>query len=335
MSGTGAGNMVGFQTPITDDDDEESKLREAVRNIMTELVRRKPGGGGYVLFSPNKGKKKLPKSVGEFPTRAAARKAELARFPPKDAERLKRLRKEIDKMQKDPERRQERDSADMKKPYTVKRKGAPARVRPKVKESLQRQVTRTISEALFEDQEETGSGWEERLSSMSATAVASDGKLQSLQKAIEKQTASALDQCVKHVTKALKSIGKVKSDGIKKDEQRQKTYVKMTVDVGGVAIGPIYVFVEDGKPLIEVSGEAKSSLGRLEPEDSKALRAELVAAQEDAFGDAAEGIQAAVRKRDQYLEKVQSGVDGWMSDMTALELTMMKSLANQKYRGKR
>ena len=43
---------------------------------ISEIVRKKAGGGGYNLYSPNKGKKKNPKPVGEFPTRIAAKRAE-------------------------------------------------------------------------------------------------------------------------------------------------------------------------------------------------------------------------------------------------------------------
>src|SRR6185369_13387984 len=54
-------------------------VREVVRNRVKEVVRKKPGGGGYVLYSPNQGKKKAAKGVGTFPTKLGAKKAELAR----------------------------------------------------------------------------------------------------------------------------------------------------------------------------------------------------------------------------------------------------------------
>ena len=321
---------MGFQAPI--EDDETKAVREAVKEMISELVRKKPGGGGYILYSPNRGKKKPPKPVGEFPTKVAARKAELARFPPKDAEQLKRLRKDLDKLTKDPKKRIQRDKDAMatKKPH---KSGAPKHARkPKVDESLSGMLARLMTEALFEQEEDGTSPWDERLSSLSPAAVASDKKLQSLQKSIEKSTTTSLDACAKAVTKALKGIARVTSDGVKKDEQKQKTYVKLTADVKGVAVGPIYVFIEGGKPRLEVSSEAKNAMTRLDPKQAKALRAELVAVQEDVFAEV--DTASAVQKRDAYLQKIEAQVDDMLSDMNGLQLSIVKNLLVNKYRGK-
>lgn len=77
-------------------------VRELVRNKVREVVRKKPGGGGYVLYAPNKGKKGKSKASGSFPTKAGAKRAELARFPPKDSKKLVRMRKHIQKLTKKP-----------------------------------------------------------------------------------------------------------------------------------------------------------------------------------------------------------------------------------------
>lgn len=83
----------------------ESVVRKVVKNKINEVVRKKAGGGGYVLYSPNKGKKKAATPIASFPTKLAAKRAELARFPPKDPKKLQRLRKEIEKLLKDPKKR--------------------------------------------------------------------------------------------------------------------------------------------------------------------------------------------------------------------------------------
>lgn len=77
-------------------------VRELVRSKVREVVRKKPGGGGYVLYAPNKGKKGKAKASGSFPTKAGAKRAELARFPPKDPVKLQRMRKHIKKLSKKP-----------------------------------------------------------------------------------------------------------------------------------------------------------------------------------------------------------------------------------------
>lgn len=326
---------MGFQAPIDGEDEKTESLRAIVKKQLSEMIRKKPGGGGYVLYSPNKGKKKPAKAVGEFPTKVAARKAELARFPPKDEEQLKRLRRDIDKLMKDPKKRIEKDKQAMSPKAHAKRVGSPKRSVAKDKkknETLLQSLTSVLTEALFEQEEDMSSAWDERLASLSPAAVAADKKLQSLQKSIEKSSSSSLEACGKAVQKALKGIAKVTSDGVKKDEQRRKTYLKMTADVKGVSVGPIYVFIEGGRPRLEVSSEAKNAMTRLDPKVAKALRAELVACQEDSFGKV--DVASSTAKRDAYLDKLEAGVDAMLADMNALQLTLAKNLLVQKYRGK-
>src|SRR4051812_13927147 len=62
----------------------EHLVRALVQEKLQEVVRKKKGGGGYVLYSPNQGKKKNPKPAGTFPTKLGAKRAELSRFPPRD-----------------------------------------------------------------------------------------------------------------------------------------------------------------------------------------------------------------------------------------------------------
>ncbi len=328
---TGAASGMGFQAPL----EGEEKVREAIRAALKEVIRKKPGGGGYTLYSPNKGKKKPSKPVGDFPTRTAARRAELARFPPQDAEKLKKLRKDINSLMKDPKKRIEREKQDATGRKPGKKSGAPKRARKPKKESLQISLQGIIKEALFAEEENQVSDWDDRLSGMSRSAVAADKRLQSLQKGIEKKSISTLEAAVKQLGRSVRSLkAKVTSDGPKKDEQRQKTYVSITVSLSGVDVGPIYVFVENGAAKVEISGEARNALTKLDPKVSKQLRAELVSFQEDVLSEM-DDISGAIEARDSYLSKVESGVDELVSGMDALELSMLKSLLTTKYRGGR
>lgn len=77
-------------------------VRELVRSKVREVVRKKEGGGGYVLYAPNKGKKGKAKAGGTFPTKLGAKRAELARYPPKEPGKLTRLRKYVTRLTKKP-----------------------------------------------------------------------------------------------------------------------------------------------------------------------------------------------------------------------------------------
>lgn len=96
-------------------------VRELVRKKVREVVRKKEGGGGYVLYAPNKGKKGKPKAVGTFPTKLGAKRAELARNPPKDPQVLGRLRKYVKRLTKKPND----DKAKAKKEGVIREAGSP------------------------------------------------------------------------------------------------------------------------------------------------------------------------------------------------------------------
>lgn len=116
----GVGAIAGVQAPPLRDDERMAAVREMIRNKVREVVRKKAGGGGYTLYAPNPGKKGGSKPVGNFPTKMGAKRAELARYPPKDPNKLKRLRKDIDKTSKDPKKAAEKERTAAKQKGTDK-----------------------------------------------------------------------------------------------------------------------------------------------------------------------------------------------------------------------
>jgi len=82
----------------------EAIARRVARSKIEELVRKKKGGG-WVLYAPKKGKGKEAKRGGEFTSQLAAKRAELSRFPPKDPKKLAKLKKQVDRLNKDPKAR--------------------------------------------------------------------------------------------------------------------------------------------------------------------------------------------------------------------------------------
>jgi hypothetical protein len=283
-------------------------IREFVRKKIAEIVRKKKGGGGYVLYAPNTGKKKAAKPVGEFPTKFGAKRAELSRFPPKDIDKLKKARKELDRVRKDPDK--------MKK--KLKREGTEA-----ILVSL-------ISEALFRE-EDAGSDWDENIGKLSRAAVSNDKKLQAHQKSIEKKTEAVLSAAVMTIKRALGKDAKLKSFGGVKKSDSGKTYVAFGVQLDAIDIEPIYVYVENGKPRIEISSQAKVSLTKAEPDQAKMLRAELATVQERVL-DREDSLTKAVDVRDKYLTKVQDTLDKIVAGFSPLEVSMLKNLLVRKYR---
>lgn len=296
---------------------EENILRKMISEKLAEIVRKKKGGGGYTLYSPNQGKKHPAKAVGTFPTKIQAKRAELSRFPPRDVGKLKRLRKQIDRLQKQSFKQKDKQS---NKETNL--------------ECLSTKIKSLVNEVLFREEEDNTSQWDERITKLSKQAIEADTKLQNLQKNIEKKSETAIQSAFSVIQKALKSRKmQTKSSGVKKDMQKQKTFLQFTVDVDGTTIGPFFIFVEDSKPKIEISDEAKQKLMKIEPENAKLLRAELITAQEDAL-DGISDVSDVVLKRDNYLKKLETNVDEFVAGLNALEISILKNLLTSKYRGK-
>jgi hypothetical protein len=335
---------------------KEHAVREMVRNKMKEVVRKKSGGGGYVLYSPNQGKKKPSKAVGNFPTKVGAKKAELARFPPKDPGKLKRLRKEVDRLLKDPKKRAEKEKSAAREKGTDdgRKKAAPApkkketkkesvavTVAPDVKEIaadgpegmalLQAAIGLLVNESLFHE-EKTGSNWDEYITRLSKQALSSDKKFQALQKNIDKKTEKVLKDALAAVQKAVGKKVKIKEmGGIKVAGGPGKTYLPFSATVGQVAVEPIALYIEHGVPKIELSDQAKVALTKADPSESKLFRAELIQVQERIL-DRMDELERAVMNRDRYLEKQEDGVDEMVADLTPLQISLLKQVLVKKYR---
>jgi hypothetical protein len=318
---------------------------------MKEVVRKKAGGGGYVLYSPNQGKKRQSKAVGNFPTKVGAKKAELARFPPKDPGKLKRLRKEVDRLLKDPKKRAEKEKsaekekgvrpAHYKEKPKAKKESVSLTSAPDEKElaadgpegmaMLAAVVGQMVQESLFHE-EKTGSDWDNYITKLSKQAVTSDKKFQNLQKGIDKKTEKVLRDAFSAIAKSVdKKKVKIKDLGIKAQADKGKTYLAFSATIGQAEIAPIAIYIEGGVPKIELSDQAKVALTKADPADSKSFRAELVLVQERVL-DRMDELERAVVARDRYLEKQEDEVDAFVADLTPLQISLLKNVLTKKYR---
>ena len=303
------------------------KLEAVIYKIVKEIVRKKPGGGGYMLYAPNKGKKKNPKPVGEFPTRLAAKKAELARFPPKDAEQLKRARARLDKLAKDPKKRIEKEKEELKS-KTPKKSGRAAGARKKAAESMMRGLVNTINERLFREDELVGSPWDERLSSLQPDAVTADKRFAALCKAIEKGSRAALDDAHRGLGKFLRGVGKVIPGDYATDPERNKMFVPVSLQIDDDEVGPIHLYVDGGHVRIEISPEAREMISGMDPDIAREVRGGLMSFQED-YLPRIETARKAWEARDKYLEKLQAKLDGTLGGMSPIEIHLAKEILSK------
>jgi hypothetical protein len=296
-----------------------------VNQRIQEIVRKKEGGGGYNLYSPNKGKKKNPKPVGEFPTRLAAKRAELARFPPKDPEKLKRARTRLDKLSKDPKKQQAAARKEMGA-KGAKRSGPAAGDRKKSKkEALIHKMATTIAERLFHEDEVPGSPWDERISGMDTDSLSSDKKLHKLMKKIELASSGALGDGHKALAKVLRGLAKVGPGETMRDPDRGKMYMPLSMDVDGQEIGPIHLYVDGGNVCIEISQEAREMIGGLDPILAKELRGGLMSFQEDHLPkiDRARGPWS---ERDNHLDSLHQELERTVGKMSGVQMHLARPM---------
>lgn len=338
----GVAGIVGYQEPMTDEQ-RMLAVRELIRKKVREVVRKKAGGGGFSLYAPNKGKKGKAKAVGTFPTKLGAKRAELSRFPPKDPGKLKRLRKEVDKLQKNPKKAAEKEKAAAKQKGTDKGpKATFKKEATQVSEAVVRRmdfmhrrllahaIARSLRESLFRE-EHVESEWDEYIGKLSKQALAGDSKFQNLQRNITRKTDGILDDAFDSIRKAVGKSAKLKNFGIKHDNQSGKTYLAFGAEFEDVTVGPIAIHVEGGVPKIELSQDAKVALTQADPDAAKLFRAELMTVQERVL-DNMDDLQRVVQSRDKYLAKLESEVDSYVAGLTPLQVSLLKQLLVRKYR---
>ena len=294
MTAGGAGTF-GYQKPITDEQMQE--IKERVNTVFKEIIRKKKNGGGYVLYKPNKGKRGAPKKVGEFPTRKAAKDAEINRFPPKDP-----------------------------------KKAARAKARAAKAESVIQALTNGLTEALFREEDIPGSAWDERLAALGPKAMASDKKLHGHHRSIEKASIGALGDGHKALAKALKRHGKVLA-GEHGRETGGKMYMPVSLETKGAEgteIGPIHLYIDGGHVKMELSDEFRQGLATLDPKLAHEIRGALMTFEEEQL-PRIDGARKAVGQRDAYLDKLEKALDGQLSGMSGVELHLAKNLIGQKH----
>lgn len=344
------GETVGLQLeqgqidPVADEMRTHA-VRELIRTKMKEVVRKKAGGGGYALYAPNKGKKGKAKPVGSFPTKMGAKRAELARYPPKEPGKLKRLRKEVDRLAKDPKKAAEKEKkagksngsdkgpktlASPKKESVQLAEHAARRMDFMHRQLLSRVIVRSLKESLFRE-EKTESEWDDYIGKLSKQALAGDKKFQTLQKNISKKTEKILEDAFGTIRKATGKTVKLKSYGIKHDSSSGKTYLAFGAEFDDVTSEPIYIHVEGGVPKIELSQNAKVALTKADPDDAKMFRAELVTVQERVL-DNMDDLSRAIQNRDKYLSKLENEVDSYVAGLDPLQVSLLKQLLVRKYR---
>jgi hypothetical protein len=301
----------------------ESFVRNLVRGQLSEIVKKK-AGGGYVVYKPKDPKRdkgKPPQKAGETSNYATALEIQANNAKDKDAKeryskRAQRARGVKTHLPKKPKT----SSSGARKPKPKKTFQA---------EDFQRLLSTLVNERLFRE-ESVGSEWDDYLARLSSKALEGDPKFKNLQKKIEKTTESVLADAFNAIKKSVGKGIKLQDHGIKKSDGGQ-TYLSFSAQLGNAVIEPIYVYAENGVPRLEMSAEAEIGITKAEPDAADLFRGRLATVQEKVLSKVKE-LTAAVEARDAYLEKLEVGLDDYVADLSPLQMSLLKLLLVKKYR---
>jgi len=302
----------------------EHLIREVVSSKVREVVRKKKGADSYILYRPNKGKKGAPKPVGTFPNKLAAKRAELAKFPPPDPAKRARLGREIQRL-----------AHSKKNPAKGKESGTPeqfaarrAREKAKKEEFLRPLVSTLILESLMKEDPQR---WIQFLNKVPKAALTKDQKFVNLQRRIDRKAEKVLEAAFKALSRAVGKTGKLRSHGVRRDDAN-RPFISFTAEIGQAEADPFYIRLgDDGRVTVEVTQKAKGDLAKVDPDVAKLFRAELITAQEQVL-DGMDDAQEEMGKRDAYLERTESDLDSFVSELSPMGLSLLKQLLVQKYR---
>lgn len=334
----------------------EDLLRLLVKKKVKEIVRKnRDGEAGYTLYAPNQGKGKPPKPVGRFGTKAQAKAAELNQFPPRDPEKKAKAKKNVERLKKHKKvgegfafeglRDQLAEAAmdamdDAETKASEQQKDPPpdgdfpgmdepdpAAVQGPIDPEGDPPAPPPVSSEKPVSREEE-SRWEDLLSKLSDTAVKKDPQLRRLVKKIQDVSLRSLERAVKSLTRGVKGVkvskGKVGTDKL------DRPYTTVTFQTDSGKVGPVYIYIKGELLHVVSDGDVKSAIMKLDPEQAKSVREAL---QELPHEFDSKELQRAVEARDEYLEGMEVAVDDYLSDLDALELSMLKKLVVDKYTG--
>jgi hypothetical protein len=294
----------------------ETVARAVIRRNLDEVIRKRDGK--WVLYAPNQGKKSRPKQIATFSTKLAAKRAELARFPPKDPEKLARLRKQIEKMLKDPKERAKEITKEIVDRDIFERAVLSSILQNDLRECF-------LNEGLF--RKRRGSKYESFVKSLSKKAVKGDKEYQKFERNLSDVSG---DEMVKKLREIGRDLNMTISAGEPKKHVDGKMYLPFSIKCD-VEVKPIYLYVEDDRIKVEFGDEAVAALTRCSPESAGAIRSRLAMLGEGP-ADTNPRIAQVRGERDTHLDKIVSFLDNFLAKLTPLAMTSLKKLLVKKYR---
>lgn len=300
----------------------EAVARVAVRSRMNEVVRKNKDGK-YVLYAPNTGKKHSPKPVAIFSTKLAAKRAELAKFPPKDPKKLERLKKQIEKLLKDPKARAKEITMREKVDRDLFETALLSMI-------LEKDATRVLLREDFDFEEPTPSGDEytKFVKRFSKRALANDPEYQDEQGNYKAAATKALSK--KAVTISQELGLPLQPLGEPKKHRDGKIYMPCVLKAD-CEVKPIFLYADGDKVKVRLGKDAKAALTQCQPEVADKIRSRLGNLNEEE-APADPDLAPAYGKMVDSVKRIRQFLDEFLTKLSPRAMTMLKDLLAKKFR---
>lgn len=298
----------------------EEVTRQAIRTSIEEVVRKKDGK--FVLYAPNTGKKHDAKPVAVFTTKLAAKRAELAKFPPKDPKKLARLKKQIEKLMKDPKARaKEIMMKEMVDRDLFERAILSLIVTRDAQSSLLKEG------ASFGDSRPKPDEYTSFVKRLSRKAIDRDPTFKGHMDDYKNAADAALTNAAQKLSGELGF--EVKVLGEPKKHRDGKIYAPALIRADGAEV-PIYIYADGPKVKIRKTKDTRAALTQCAPELADKIRARVEVMNEEETPDDPL-LSKAYGKMVDSTKDIAKFIDAFLTKLSPAAMTMLKQKLAKKF----
>ena len=175
--------------------------------------------------------------------------------------------------------------------------------------------------------------WEKFVEGLSKETLMSDPKLKSILIKLVKSEAQILNKAADAVESILNKAGGFKAGNRKIKNDGEEVMVNLTINmVDAKKAIPAAIRIENGRPLIFLPDNSREELNDMGSPESKRLSGELMHIQETVLNKMDDILKASAN-RDKFLEKMESETHKFITDMSPLQIAMVKFILKLKYKG--
>jgi hypothetical protein len=293
---------------------------------ITEVVKKR--GDSWVVFDD-----KTKTQKGVFKDREAAwNKQKQLRAASKSANKSKKASGKAKKAQK---------AHTAPKPHVApKAKTAPKAKKEHLLHMFKESVRRVLQEGsalsyVFDQDPVSKSSvvWDQILQQVSKEALLSDARLSSILHKTAKAEVEALGKAFLATRRVLQTDDFSVEKGEVDQDEDGNLIMDITISSEELEDLPLFIKIENGKPLLIIPEELEASLDASPSEEIRKLKAFLMFVQEDEL-DKIEDVSKLIEERDEYLQELLIHCSEVLKKLDPLKLSFVRFLLKTKYRGK-